>query len=301
MKPKNNIVSVVIPTHSGADVIQRAVDSVLAQTYKFIEIIVVDDNGKGSQKQLATEKSMKKYELNDKVKYIVHNDSCHGSAARNTGVKHSLGSFIALLDDDDSFIPNNIEKHLTELSKCDDSYAVSYCDMRLVRNEGESLISSNYNGNILYDFLCGRIRIGSSLIMFKKSAWESVDGFDESFKRHQDWEFLVRVLYKYKICHIDNVGVVKINLGRNNATTPECFEFNRIYYLQKMNQIIGTLSSEQQKEILNIHYTDIAKSYFKAYKIFGCIRWLCKTSAPITGFVKIIMSGFVYLLKIKNK
>ena len=116
MKPKNNIVSVVIPTHSGADVIQRAVDSVLAQTYKFIEIIVVDDNGKGSQKQLATEKSMKKYELNDKVKYIVHNDSCHGSAARNTGVKHSLGSFIALLDDDDSFIPNNIETHLDRKS-----------------------------------------------------------------------------------------------------------------------------------------------------------------------------------------
>ena len=95
------LVSVIIPTYKRSKSLNRAIDSVLSQTYPNIEIIVVDDNGKGSKYQLETEKSLEKYIKTDKIKYIIHDVNRNGSAARNTGFKHSRGEYINFLDDDD--------------------------------------------------------------------------------------------------------------------------------------------------------------------------------------------------------
>lgn len=292
---ENSLVSIIIPTHSGAEVIQRAVDSALAQTYDNVEVIVVDDNGIGSEGQIATANAMQKYSTISNVKYVIHETSRHGSAARNTGVKNSSGKFISLLDDDDYFSENCIEKHIEVLSKLDSTYAVSYCDMRLIKKEGESVVASNYNGNVLYDFLCSRFRVGSSLIVVKRNAWESVNGFDETFKRHQDWEFLVRLLHKYNICHVNNVGVIKVNLNRNIAKNPERFETNRIYYLEKMKYIIESLPPTQQADVYYTHYIDIAKAYLKSMNYRKCFYWATKTSSPYRAFFDIVRSGIVYL------
>ena len=129
------LISVIIPTHSGSQVICRAVDSVLSQTYPNIEVVVVDDNGKESEEQITTEKAMKKYASDDRVKYLAHDVSLHGSAARNTGVKHSSGEFIALLDDDDYFLPNNLEEHYKTKKCLNDSNGVNFGVMHIVREK----------------------------------------------------------------------------------------------------------------------------------------------------------------------
>ena len=106
MEPK---VSVIIPTHKGSGVVQRAVDSVLRQTYKNIEIIVVDDNGRLSEEQLKTEEVLKTYINDGLIKYVPHEINKNGSAARNTGVRNSSGEYITLLDDDDEYLPDKVE------------------------------------------------------------------------------------------------------------------------------------------------------------------------------------------------
>ena len=95
------LVSVIIPTYKRSKSLNRAIDSVLSQTYPNIEIIVVDDNGKGSKYQIETEKSLENYIKTDKIKYITHDVNRNGSAARNTGFKHSMGEYINFLDDGD--------------------------------------------------------------------------------------------------------------------------------------------------------------------------------------------------------
>lgn len=105
-----DLVSVIIPTYGGAEFLSRCVDSVLSQTYKNIEIIVVDDNGLDTPKQKETAIAMKKYSSLSNVKYVCHEVNKNGSAARNTGVKNSNGEYIALLDDDDVFLPENNAK-----------------------------------------------------------------------------------------------------------------------------------------------------------------------------------------------
>lgn len=291
------IISTVIPTHSGSQVICRAVDSVLSQTYSNIEVIVVDDNGKGTSEQVATEKEMLKYGSDKRVKYIVHDVSRHGSAARNTGVKNSKGEFIALLDDDDYFLPNNLQEHYETLDSLDDSYGLSFCGMHIIRGKIEEDIIAKYEGKVLIDFLMGRMRVGSSLVMIRKSVYDEFNGFDESFKRHQDWEFLTRIFTKYLLASTHKIGVFKINLDRNSATNPQKFEANRIYFLDKMAVIIDSLPQQNSKEIYDMHFTSIAKEYFKARDMAGVMKWCSRTSNPILSFMKIIMSGFVYFFK----
>lgn len=291
------LISVVIPTHSGAQVICRAVDSVLSQTYPNIEVVVVDDNGKGTEEQIATEKSMEKYTSDSRVKYLTHDVSLHGSAARNTGVKHSSGEFIALLDDDDYFLPNNLEDHY-ETQKClDDSYGVTFCGMHIVRGKIEEDIIAKQEGDVLVDFLMGRMRVGSSLVMIRRSVYDEFNGFDESFKRHQDWEFLTRIFTKYKLASTHKIGIVKINLDRNSATNPQKFEYNRIYFLTKMKSIIDSLPANTARNIYDMHYTSIAKEYLRSRQFWGVIRWCMKTSRPLGCMFDILRSAFVYFSK----
>ena len=292
------LISTVIPTHSGSQVIYRAVDSVLSQTYPNIEVVVVDDNGKGTEEQIATEKSMEKYASDDRVKYFTHDVSLHGSAARNTGVKHSSGEFIALLDDDDYFLPNNLEEHYKTQISHDDSYGVTFCGMHIVRGKIEEDIIAKQEGNVLVDFLMGRMRVGSSLVMIRRSVYEEFNGFDESFKRHQDWEFLTRIFTKYKLASTHKIGVVKINLDRNSATNPQKFEYNRIYFLDKMKGIIDSLPVKTSRDIYDMHYVTIAKEYFRARQLDGVIKWCMKTSRPFGSLLDILRSAFVYFSKI---
>lgn len=292
-----SLISVIIPTHLGSKVICRAVDSVLSQSYKNIEVIVVDDNGKGSEEQIDTAKAMEKYLGDSRVKYIIHDISRHGSAARNTGVKNSKGAYIALLDDDDYFLPNNISEHYETLITHDNTYGVSFCGMHIIRGKIEEDIIAKYEGDVLLHFLMGRIRVGSSLVMIKRSVYEEFNGFDESFKRHQDWEFLTRIFTKYKLVSTHKIGVVKINLERNSATNPQKFEDNRIFFLKKMDKIINTLPRQNIKDIYDVHYTSIAKEYFRSHQLWGTLKWCIKTSKPLYCFFFIIKASFVYFSK----
>src|SRR5690554_2250310 len=101
--------SVIIPTFSRPVFLKRALESVFNQTWSNIELIVVDDNGKGSLNQLLTEKVVEEYTRRRDFQYLMHSVNQKGAAARNTGSKHAAGEFITFLDDDDELMPIKIE------------------------------------------------------------------------------------------------------------------------------------------------------------------------------------------------
>ena len=101
----NKLVSVIIPTYGGGEYLKRCIESVLAQTYPNIEVVVVDDNGLGTPNQLLTQKVMQEFKDDTRVKYVCHEINKNGSAARNTGFRNSKGEYICLLDDDDEWLP----------------------------------------------------------------------------------------------------------------------------------------------------------------------------------------------------
>lgn len=289
-------VSVVIPSYKGSDNVCRSVDSVLNQTYENVEIIVVDDNGKGTEEQLKTEAVLKKYIDEGKVIYLTHEVNINGAAARNTGVKASTGEFIAFLDDDDEFRPHNIENHIKKFETLGEDYGITYCAKCLMHRDGrQEIITPKYEGDILFDFMCSRVRMGSSFLMVRKSAFEAVNGFDETFRRHQDWEFIARTLTKYKAAKIDEVGLNKFLIFRNSAKSPEQFEKNRLYYLDRLKFIIESFDKKQQTEIYDAHYSQIGKEYFKAKKFKLSLVWAKKTSKPVKFVIKYFKDGLKFL------
>ena len=109
----SSLVTVIIPTYKGSNTILRAVDSVLNQTYKDIQIIVVDDNGKDTKEQQITQSVLQEYIDQNKILYLVHEKNINGSAARNTGLKYSDGKYICFLDDDDIFLPEKTKNQVS--------------------------------------------------------------------------------------------------------------------------------------------------------------------------------------------
>lgn len=253
-------VTVIITSYNGANVIEKAINSVINQSYKNIEIIVVDDNGLNTLEQKETEKIVKKY---PNVIYIAHEENMNGACARNTGVKKSSGKYICFLDDDDFYYEKRIEEQLNKMNVASKDIAFSYCAFNEIFPNNKNRTINVYDSeNLLYEYLLMKIRIGSSTIMLRKDVIEEIGGFDESFKRHQDWEFLCRVLDKYNAIALNSVGLGKVVLNRNAPKSAEKIEMYRLYYLEKMKNIINKFPEKDQKNIYKVHYSAIAKEYF---------------------------------------
>ena len=107
----NPLVSAIITTHNrGPDMVLRAVNSVLGQTYQNIEVIVVDDSLPSFAQRAEVERSVRS--ISDSILYLKH-EACKGAcAARNTGLNHAKGIYVGFLDDDDEWVPMKIEEQL---------------------------------------------------------------------------------------------------------------------------------------------------------------------------------------------
>ena len=269
----DKMVSIVIPSHGGSKFIQRAVDSALGQTYKNIEVIVVDDNGLGTEEQLLTAASMRKYKDDDRVKYVCHEVNKKGSAARNTGVKNSSGEFIAFLDDDDMFYSENIEKHMKVMETLSDDYAFTYCGADSYR-DGKKVreIIGNKSGSLFYEFMRHKASAGSPSIMIRRKAFDKVNGFDESFVRHQDWEFTARVAFYYKVKATGHIGFRQYIVGRHHHTDPYTAKKYREHYLERLSPYIDTLPRKQQKDIIIYNRLGVAFEFFRYQGISAFIR-----------------------------
>lgn len=216
----NELVSVIIPVYNRESTIVRAIDSVLNQTYKNIEIIVVDDcsvdNTKGE--------ILKKFGLNNRVRYFCLEKNSGACAARNQGVKMSRGRFLAFLDSDDIFLANKIEKQVTcILQNGAQLCATNYIRFDSAGNKQFILTKSGTRKEIYNQLLyCNFITTGT-LFGYRECFIETP--FDEALPRYQDWDLVLRLCQKYDFCFlIDNTLLqyyqpVSITASTNHAKT----------------------------------------------------------------------------------
>lgn len=230
-------VSVIIPTYKRPENLIRAIQSVIKQTYNPIEIIVVDDNGIGTEWQVYTYNLLKKYIEGNKIIYIAHNENKNGSAARNTGLKHAHGEFINFLDDDDEFKPDKIEKQIKCLNIHKDEYGACYCNSIIVGKKRTFTTNNYQEGNIVTEMLTGEAIFNTSTILFRRKQLEAIRGFDESFKRHQDWEMLIRYFRQYKICLVKDILLTKY-------TTPNIITSNPLSTIEFKEKFLSTYKND---------------------------------------------------------
>lgn len=247
-------VSVVIPTYSRPKYLERCINSVLNQTYKNTEIIVVDDNDSNTEARKETEKTMAKYKSVTNVNYIKHDKNRNGSAARNTGWKHSSGEYITFIDDDDVILETKIEKQVACLEKLDDSWGACYTGYQLIKENGTKQFSSeNRYGNCYVDALMRTMFMGSGSNLFlRKSVVDEIGGYDESFQRNQDIEFMVRVFENYKLAFVNEKLLIIYQYGDAPIRSYEQLDEYAIHYLEKFKKRINDLNKSDRQRVISV-------------------------------------------------
>ncbi len=260
MNPK---VTVIITTYQGDQKLLRAVESVIKQTYTNIEIIVVDDNGKGTEKQKMTAQMLSEFIVNNKIKYLVHKTNMNGSAARNTGLRNSTGEYIAFLDDDDVFYPTRIQKCVEAIEKNPQKINAVYTGVVVIaENRCIEKFVPRKKGNLKREILISHGAIGSgSNIFIKKSIIDKVGEFDTEFKRYQDVEFMVRVSDEIYIQPIEEILIIKDNgIVRFLPNYYGLKEAQRLFF----NKFHETISQSKYRD--HIYYNKCSELVKYAYK-----------------------------------
>jgi len=234
-------ISVVIPSYNSRGGLARSVDSALKQTFQDIEIIVVDDNDPKTEARHNTEKIMEAYRNNPKVAYLKHEKNKNGAAARNTGIRAARGEYVAFLDDDDEWYPEKLEKQLSYIQN-HEGYDCVYCYSSM---NGKKEYIVPYEDNAIVPLLMNRTTMVTSSLMFTRKSLLAIDGFDESFRRHQDYELLVRFFSKgYKICCLRDILTTIIGLGGNRPSV-ENFALLKERFLGVFSSVINDLDAEK--------------------------------------------------------
>jgi glycosyltransferase involved in cell wall biosynthesis len=254
-------VSIIITTYGKPVFLEKAIKSVLNQTFKDIELIIVDDNNPDTEARILTEGMVTRLNnTKQKIIYIKHKYNKNGAVARNTGFSAAKGKYISLLDNDDEYYPERIAKCFSKMEQCPDKIAGVYtgCEFR----RGGKIYSVKKNvkaGNFLVSTLAATFLFGTgSNFFFRKSVVDDLDGFDEAFLRHQDYEFLVRVFEKYNIEAIPEVLVIKNNENLNLPNVNKMIDI-KAQYLDKFKTTIQGLQRADRKYIYHKQYVSIAE------------------------------------------
>lgn len=185
MKP-TPIVSVIIPVYNTEKYLVEALNSVLSQTYKNIEVIAVDDGSTDTSPDILSKYS-------DRIK-ILSQPNRGASAARNYGVSASSGEIIAFLDSDDLWDSNKIERQLAVLQNHPEAVGV-YSDVRYIDANGKEIKPTDAyrmvwcSGNILEPLLAGKGVFGfsPSQTIIRRKCFELAGGFPENVKQCEDY------------------------------------------------------------------------------------------------------------------
>lgn len=203
------LVSIIISTYKREHELERAINSVLNQTYENYEIIIVDDNGRGSKEQQLTEKIIEKYKNHKNIRYICNEVNLGGSLARNAGIYIAKGEYIAFLDDDDQYYPKKLEEQM-KLFKYESNpkLALVYCYTDSY-NEDNKLIDTyrnDYIGNCLVDAMKTCIAATSQWLC-KKDFLIDVGCFSDVPSK-QDCNLIIKLLSKgYEVNRVPEVLV----------------------------------------------------------------------------------------------
>lgn len=243
-----NLVSVIIPTHNREQTISRAIRSVLNQTYKFIEVVVVDDCSSDSTRDLI----LNEFGKNPKVVYHRLEKNQGACVARNKGVEISNGEFIAFLDSDDEFLPDKIYKQVDAIEKqnvqlCASDYTIINLDNTKGYIKTQSGTKEEVYSNLLF---CNYITTGT-LIGYRE-CFEKIP-FDVSLPRYQDWDLVLRLCQKYKIAFIQ--------------------ESTLLQYTQPVS-ITKSTNHEKTLKALNTIYDKNTIGYKSSKTAYTQINWL---------------------------
>ena len=199
------LVSVIIPVYNRFEMAKEAISSVIGQTYKDLEIIIVDDGSIDMTSTLAV------YFGDDpRVKYLKINHSGMPGFVRNRGVELSKGKYLAFLDSDDLWMDKKVEKQIKYL-ETNSKYKVVHTREAWIRN-GKTISQAGFKhrrfGNIFPDAL-EKCIIGPSTVLLEKELYRSLGGFRNDLEIAEDYELWLKLSNSNDVAYIDEALITK--------------------------------------------------------------------------------------------
>lgn len=265
-KKKNEIqVSVIIPTYNRANLLERAIQSVLSQTHPVHEIIVVDDGSTDNTKTVVS-----KYA--GKVQYIFQQNA-GPSAARNRGIKVATGDWITFLDSDDEWFPEKIERQLSviekhpELKWCacnlESQNESGYQSRQIPSDISQNLAKSGYFKDY-FEVASRGIAFQVVGMMVSKNTLDIMEGFDERLINGEDEDLWWRIALKYPC-----IGYVPISCYRTYITDNSLSRQNmQTHYMLKSIEKIMQIAIEDYPDRLQI-FSRFARARVFRYLVYA--------------------------------
>jgi glycosyltransferase involved in cell wall biosynthesis len=310
-----DLVSVIIPTYKRPDQLSSAINSVLSQDYKDIEIIVIDNNNLNDEYQIKTILLMNQHTNDSRIKYLINSHVHNGSAARNLGILESKGEFISFLDDDDYFLPNKISSQVNLLKTYDKSYGAICCNYIGVYKNRIYRIGKNSGEITSYiPILTGKLKLGAgSTLLIRREVINLIGLFDETFSRHQDWEFLIRFFDENKLIISPVIGtVIRADSIINRHKTDILIDSKKkLFY--KYREKISSLDINTNLSIKLYQNTEIFVTYILERKYSKAIFFAISNRCDVLKYIPRILSSvlislfpkishyFHYLMSIRYK
>ena len=213
-------VSVIIPVYNRTKELRQALKSIARQTFASYEVIIVDDGSTDNIEHELLSLQMPRLRL------LRHNKNRGAAAARNTGIAAANGRWIAFLDSDDTWEPSKLARQVEHLTK-HAQFKACATGFRLHRPNGIVTLSPvSRPGQFCFDILLGcRISPGSTL-MVERSVFSEIGVFDESMKRLEDWDWLIRYSSRYDIAFLED-ALADIDQSRRDQR-PSSLELDQV-------------------------------------------------------------------------
>jgi len=252
------LVSVIIPTYRRADKLTRAIESVLSQTYKFVELILVNDNAPDDMYTADLIKRVSSYESDSRFILIMQEEHTNGAAARNVGIRKANGEYIAFLDDDDWWKAEKLEKQIHVIEKLPQDWGGVSC--KIERYNGERLVAKlpEYRSGYVYkDILMLVSDFATGTLLLKHEALDSAGYFDEHLFRQQDLQLLVNFTYRYKLMQVNEyLHCCDVSDTQNRPNVDNIVKAKEAF-LKSVARVIDSLTPSEKRQVMLLNQAEI--------------------------------------------
>lgn len=268
-------VSVIIPTYEReTNYLDRAINSIINQTYSNLEIIIVDDNHPDSIFREKISNLMKKYENDQRFIYIKNVKNVGGSLSRNNGINVATGEYITFLDDDDEYLPKKVENQLFFMKS--NNSDMSFTDLKLVNVNKKLLDYRSYSNltdlkkDTLIKYHIMRHLTGTPTFMYKTLKLKEIGGFEDAKMGQEFYLMLKTIENNLKINYLNKCDVLAyrhndggISQGKNKIEGEKAlYEFKK-KYIAKFNTREKMFIKFRHYAVMTIAYKR-NKNYIKA-------------------------------------
>lgn len=265
---EQKMISVIIPTYNRKEKLPRCIESVLGQSYRNIEVLVVDDASTDGTEELFVDVSDPRLRY---LRYETNEGACY---ARNYGARHAKGELLAFQDSDDVWHGDKLEKQYDHLLS--EGADLCFCGMNRISEGGSRFyypVHPFHPEAALEEFLAENRASTQTMLMYRE-VWERLR-FDEKIRRYQDWDFGIRAAEHFPLCYLPE-ALVESAVGEDSISA-RVKSYPHLLHLHDKHEALyrqypGSEAVMNRRLGKRVHHTDPGLAAVHFRKSFGLSR-----------------------------